>query len=142
MELRRVIEVDAERDEVVALIVRDETLLSLFPGRTEILSSEGDRRTTRTQYTALGREGEAIFHFEFMMDGSVRFEKQCDGRVWRELNGSVDVEETPDALGSLITIELKGRTKGLVPEFTIKGPMEDQIGQMSEALCEIVEGRR
>ncbi len=141
MELRRVVEVDAERDHVVALIARDETLLSLFPGRTEIVASEGDRRTTRTHYTALGREGDATFHFEFMMDGSVRFEKECDGRIWRELAGTVEVEETPDALGSLITIAMWGATKGLVPEFTIKGPMEDQIAQMSEALCAIAEGR-
>ena len=33
---------------------------------------------------------------------------------------------------------MSGRTKGLVPEFTIKQPMEEQIGQMSEALQDLL----
>ena len=33
-----------------------------------------------------------------------------------------------------ISVELDGKTKTLVPEFTIKGPMEEQIDQMVTAL--------
>jgi hypothetical protein len=29
---------------------------------------------------------------------------------------------------------MEGRTKSLVPEFTIKGPMRDQLDQMARAL--------
>jgi len=34
---------------------------------------------------------------------------------------------------------MEGRTKSLVPEFTIKGPMRDQLEQMATALREQLE---
>ncbi len=130
--------VSQPRDDVVALLCRDETLLGLFPGETEIIARDGDSRTTRTHYRALGREGDATFHYTFLMDGNVAFEKVCDGHVWRELAGSVVVDETAE--GAVIAIEMSGRTKTLVPEFTIKGPMEEQLAHMSAALRELLEG--
>ncbi len=33
-----------------------------------------------------------------------------------------------------VRIELEGRTRALVPEFTIKGPMQDQLEQMAKGL--------
>ena len=87
----------------------------------------------RTHYTALGRSGTATFHFTFLIDGNVRFEKVCDGNVWRELKGFVDVEEISDDRCE-VSIELKGTTKTLVPEFAIRGPMDEQINQMTIAL--------
>ena len=36
--------------------------------------------------------------------------------------------------GTSVSIELDGKTKTLVPEFTIKGPMQEQIDQMVTAL--------
>ena len=71
------------------------------------------------------------------MDGSVGFEKVCDGRVWRELQGLVEVEE--HAQGARGLIEMTGRTKSFVPEFTIKGAMEDQLSEMLEALQSVLE---
>jgi hypothetical protein len=118
---------------------RDETLLGLFPDtKTEIVAAEGaSGRTTRTTYTALGREGTATFHFDFRADGNVDFEKVCDGNVWRELRGTLTFDEK---LGSTrVRIEMDGRTKALVPEFTIKGAMRDQIDQMARALRERLE---
>jgi hypothetical protein len=35
-----------------------------------------------------------------------------------------------------VRIEMDGRTKPLVPEFTIKGPMRDQLERMARALRE------
>jgi len=130
--------VDRPRDEVVDIVCSDETLMGLLPGSTEVIASEGDRRTTRTTYSALGRDGLATFHWTFLMDGNVRFEKECDGKVWRELIGTLEIEERGDA--SDVAIELNGRTKSLVPEFTIKGPMESQIADMTRALRERLEG--
>ena len=49
----------------------------------------------------------------------------------------VEIEEHADA--SDVVIELNGRTKSLVPEFTIKGPMESQIADMVRALRERLE---
>ena len=84
MHLTRRFEVERPRDEVVERLCRDETLLALLArGDTRIVESDGDRRTTRSEY--LGRQ--LTFHFTFLLDGDVRFEKVCDGNVWRELRG-------------------------------------------------------
>jgi carbon monoxide dehydrogenase subunit G len=133
MRLERRFQVKKPREKVVALIERDETLTGLFPDTdTRVVDRSGDRRTMVSRYRALGREGEATFHFTFQEDGNVRFEKVCDGNVWRRLRGTLSFEER----GSMtrISVELDGKTKTLVPEFTIKGPMEEQIDQMVTAL--------
>jgi carbon monoxide dehydrogenase subunit G len=132
--LKEHFEVTRSRDDVVEVLCRDETLLELLPeGDTEIVESEGDRRTTETRYRALGREGVAKFEFTFLMDGGIRFSKVCDGNVWKKLEGLVSVEEIDDE-SCEVSIELSGKTKTLVPEFTIKAPMEDQIHEMTLAL--------
>ena len=137
MQLSKSFDVKSQRDDVVAVLCRDETLVGLFAeGDTELVESSGDRRTTRTRYRALGREGVATFHFTYLLDGNVRFEKVCDGNVWRELRGAVSVDELAD--GARVTIEMTGRTKTLVPEFTIRGPMEQQLEQMSESLLRML----
>jgi hypothetical protein len=134
--MTRCFELERPRDEIVERLCRDETLLGLLArGNTQIVDSAGDRRTTRTEY--LGRQ--LTFHFTFLMDGNVRFEKVCDGNVWRELKGYVGVEELSDQR-SRVSIELSGRTRSLIPEFTIKAPMEDQLLDMGEALEELLRG--
>ncbi len=136
MNLTRCFDVERPRDEIVERLCRDETLLGLLArGDTQIVESAGDRRTTRTEY--LGRQ--LTFHFTFLMDGNVRFEKVCDGNVWRELKGYVGVEELSDQR-SRVSIELSGRTRSLIPEFTIKAPLEDQLLDMGEALEELLRG--
>ena len=133
MRLERRFQVKQPREKVVAIIDDDETLTGLFPDTdTRVVDRKGDRRTTVSRYRALGREGEATFHFDFLEDGNVCFEKVCDGNVWRSLRGTLTFEEK--GKGTRICIELDGRTKRLVPEFTIKGPMQEQIDQMVEAL--------
>ena len=138
MRLEKQFDVDCSRDETVERVVQDATLLELFPdARTEIVSSEGDRRTVRSRYRALGREGTATFHFDFLLDGGVRFEKVCDGRVWSRLVGRVSFEER--GVRTRVRIELDGQTRPLVPEFTIKGAMRDQLDQMARALRQRIE---
>ena len=136
MRVEKRFEVGLDRDNVVELLCQDETLLKLLPGESEIVASEGDRRTIRTHYRALGREGVATFEFTFLMDGNIRFEKICDGRIWRELSGEDEVE--PRGEGARLRIEMNGRTKALVPEFTIKQPLEEQIEQMTDSLRELL----
>ena len=129
-----------DRDHAVAVAAREDTLVSLFEeAETEIVERKGDRVTAQIRYTALGREGTATFHFEYLMDGGIRFEKVCDGNVWKELRGELIFDE--DGSGCLVTIEMEGRTKGLVPEFTIRGPMKEQIAQMARALRRKIEER-
>ena len=136
MHLTESFEVMRPRDDVVELLCQDETLLGLLPqGDTEFVDSAGDRRTIETRYRALGREGVATFHFTFLMDGNVRFDKVCDGNVWKRLEGLVSVEEL-DGDSCEVRVELSGKTKSFVPEFTIKAPMEEQIQDMTAALEE------
>jgi carbon monoxide dehydrogenase subunit G len=133
MRLERRFQVSQPREKVIELIEKDETLTGLFPDTdTRVIDQSGDRKTTVSRYRALGREGEATFHFTFLVDGNVRFEKVCDGNVWRRLRGTLIFEERRDA--TRISVELDGKTKTLVPEFTIKGPMQEQIDQMVAAL--------
>jgi hypothetical protein len=133
MHLEKQFDVKQARDAAVALIARDETLLQLFPEtRTEIVESRDNRRTLRSHYRALGQQGTATFHFEYERNGDMRFEKVCDGRVWRELKGVVCFETR--GKGTRVRIVMDGRTKALVPEFTIRGAMQEQIEQMAGAL--------
>ncbi|HKA16192.1 MAG TPA: hypothetical protein VKH41_14310 [Myxococcota bacterium] len=138
MHLEKQFDVKCGREQAVAIAARDDTLLGLFPDtKTELVAAKGTRRTTRTTYTALGREGTATFHFDFRPDGDIDFEKVCDGNVWRELRGTVSFQQR--AGSTRVRIEMDGRTKALVPEFTIKGAMRDQIDQMARALRERLE---
>jgi len=134
-------EFDVKRDRSAAFddVARDETLIGLFPNaKSEIVESRGGRRTVRSHYQALGQEGTATFHFEFDPDGEVRFEKVCDGRVWSALAGRVTFRER--GARTRVRIEMDGRTKPFVPEFTIRGAMRDQIDQMARSLRQQLEG--
>jgi len=137
VELRKSFSTGVSRDDAVARLCNDETLLRLLPGDTQIVASDGDRRTTRTSYSALGQSGVATFHFTYLMDGNVHFEKVCDGKVWKKLEGRVDVEE--DGAGSRVHVEMDGRTKTFVPEIAIKIPFEEQMQTMLDALKELLE---
>ena len=137
--MEKTLDVSRSRDRAVEVLDQDETLTGLFPDtETRIVKKEGDRKTLVSHYTALGREGDATFHFDFLMDGSVRFEKVCDGNVWRELRGEMSFQER-GADRTRVCIEMEGRTKRLVPEFTIKGPMQEQLEQMARALKTRIE---
>ena len=139
MRLEKQFDVKRPLADAAGVLAQEETLVGLFPDSdTEVVERKGTRRTTRTRYRALGREGTATFHFDFEPEGGVRFEKVCDGRVWRELKGRVSL--TPRGEGTRVTIEMEGRTKALVPEFTIRGPMRQQIDEMAEALRRRIRG--
>lgn len=133
MRMEKEFDVERPRAEAASLLAADEVLQELFPDtETEIVARSARRKTIQSHYTALGRAGTATFHFDFQPDGDVQFEKVCDGRVWRELRGAVTLTERKDR--TRVRIELEGRTKALVPEFTIRGPMQDQLDQMAKAL--------
>jgi hypothetical protein len=139
--LEKEFDVTLSRDAAYRCVARDEALLELFPEtRTELVESHGDQRTVRSHYTALGQEGVATFNFRFVPEDEVRFEKVCDGRVWRELTGSVRFKERGGK--TRVRIQMDGRTKGLVPEFTIKGAMKDQLEQMARALRQLLNDAR
>lgn len=133
MRMEKEFDVDRPRAEAAALLADDDVLCELFPDtETEIVARKDRRKTIQSHYTALGREGTATFHFDYEPGGDIQFEKVCDGRVWRELRGAVTLVERKEK--TRVRIELEGRTKTLVPEFTIRGPMQDQLDQMAKAL--------
>jgi len=136
--LEKKFEVDRPPEFASRIASLDETLLSLFAdAKTEIVEREGNRRTTRSHYNALGREGVATFHFHSLPDGRISFEKVCDGNVWQELSGTVLFEKRGG--GTQVTLKMVGRTKALVPEFAIRSPMRDQIEQMASSLRACIE---
>jgi hypothetical protein len=88
--------------------------------------------------SALGVESIVRFVFKSDPDGGLRFEKICDGRVWRSLEGAIRLVPVNDST-TRVRIEMEGTTKALVPEFTIRAPMKDQLQQMTRALRERLE---
>ncbi|MEE3329351.1 MAG: hypothetical protein VX246_00660 [Myxococcota bacterium] len=137
MQLEKSFRVPISRDDVVDRLCDDTTLVSLLPGETEIISSDGEHRTTRTKYSALGSEGEATFCFTYLLDGNVRFEKVCDGKIWKRLTGSVKVDE--DGSGACVSIGMEGTTRAFVPELAIKLPLDEQMKSMTDALRGVLQ---
>ena len=141
MRLSKEFDVTASRERAQEVLAEDATLTSLFPDtKTEIVARRGKRRTTRSVYKLLGQEGEATFHFDAQDDGGVAFAKVCDGRIWKELSGRVTLRERGPKLR--VTIEMEGKTKSFVPEFTIKAPLQNQVDDMATALRRRMEQRK
>ena len=73
------------------------------------------------------------FKFKSRPDGGLRFEKICDGRVRRSLEGNISLAAVnPETTRVLIALD--GSARALVPEFTIKARMKEQLQQMTRAL--------
>ena len=138
MKLEKTFDVRCAREAALAALSREEALLELFPdAKSEIVAREAGRTTIRTHYRALGQDGTATFHFRFEPSGELRFEKVCDGRIWRQLAGAVSF--TGRGARTRVRIAMEGRTKSFVPELAIRGPMHDQLEKMASALRERLE---
>jgi hypothetical protein len=137
MQIAKEFVVSRQRDAVAKVFSEDATFEALFPD-TRITESSGGVRHTTTRYSALGQSREIRFIFETEPDGNVRFEKICDGNVWRSLEGHVRLEgEGPDR--TRVELRMEGRTRAFVPELTIRGPMREQLEQMAASLRERLE---
>jgi hypothetical protein len=140
MKLSKEFDVTATRARASEVLAEDVTLTSLFPDtKTSIVARSARRRTTKSIYRLLGQEGEATFHFDAQDDGGVVFAKLCDGRLWKELTGRVTLQERGPKLR--VRIEMEGKTKGFVPEFTIKAPLQKQLDDMATGLRRRMESR-
>ena len=134
MKLAKEFVVPLGRAEVAKLFDRDATFEALFPD-TRVTKSSGGVRETSTHYSALGQSRDIRFIFETLPSGDVRFEKICDGNVWRSLEGEVALRsEGPDE--TRIALRMEGRTRAFVPEIAIRGQMREQLDQMAESLRE------
>ena len=123
--------------ELASVLESDTTVTQLFPD-TEIVSNKGGARETRTRVQALGTESIVRFVFRTAPGGGLRFEKICDGKVWRSLDGQIRLLPVNDAT-TRVQIAMEGTTRALVPEFTIRAPMQSQLQQMTKALRERLE---
>lgn len=132
MKLEREFPVERGRDEIVDALRDDAVLAHLLPD-TRIEPGKDGSRETFTRYNALGqhRELHMIFHTE--ESGDLRFEKVCNGNIWRSLDGRIELESL-EARVTNIRIAMEGRTKPLVPELTIRGTLESQLDQMVDSL--------
>jgi carbon monoxide dehydrogenase subunit G len=138
MRLTKDFEVARTRADAAAVLADERTILSLFDGaKTEVVKRDGNKLTTHSKFRALGRDTDATFHFTFAADGNVRFEKVCDGNVWKKLEGKIIFEER--GARTRVRFEMEGATKGFVPEFTIKLPLEQQLESMARALRAKIE---
>jgi hypothetical protein len=123
----------AQPREVCSKALEDDaTYTSLFPD-TEITSSSGGVRETLTHYSALGQTRQIRFVFRTEGPGKLRFEKICDGNVWRSLQGELRLEPLGKSK-TRVVLSMEGRTRALVPELTIRVPMREQFEQMSRSL--------
>jgi len=119
-------------EAVAADLDDDRTFAAFFP-ETSVTRKSERLRETSTPMRALGQSRNIRFVFETLPDGNVRFEKVCDGNVWRSLEGDVRLEQRgPEH--TRVVLRMDGRTRTFVPEITIRGPMREQIEQMTRAL--------
>ncbi|MCP4006468.1 MAG: hypothetical protein GY725_20005 [bacterium] len=118
--------------ETFDVLDADDTIAALFPD-TEIVSTEGDTRETLTRFSEMGVSRDIRFLFRRQPDHSISFEKICDGNIWRSLEGGIRVVESGPKL-ALVQLTMEGSTRALVPEFTIKAPMREQLDQMTKSL--------
>jgi carbon monoxide dehydrogenase subunit G len=140
VKLEKKFDVEKPRAAAAKVVAEDDTLHRLFPdAKVEIVKTHGNERTVATHYTLLGQPGTATFTFTVESGGDIHFEKHCDGKVWKELKGSVKLTARGD--GTRVKIGTVGHTKAFVPEFAIRGPMQEQIDQMAEALRDLIQAR-
>ena len=132
MHLEKEFVVGRPRAEVAGALDSDETIAALIPN-TRVTNRGAGKRETLTQVSIAGVQRELRFVFENGPDGNVRFSKICDGRIWRSLDGEIRFEDQ-GGTRTRVRLSMDGRTKALVPELAISGPMRSQLDEMVEAL--------
>jgi carbon monoxide dehydrogenase subunit G len=132
MHLEREFSIARPLAEVARALDSDDTIAALIPN-TRITAAGAGRRETLTQVSVGGVQRELRFVFESRPDGSVRFSKICDGRIWRSLEGEIRFEPQGESR-TRVRLSMDGRTRALVPELAISGPMRGQLDEMVEAL--------
>ncbi len=132
MNLEKGFVVGRSREALIPVFDDDATFTSLLPD-TRIVSHTGKRRETSTPYNVMGQVRDIRFIFESLPEGGMRFEKICDGNVWRSLQGEVRLEPE-NGSSTRVVLRMEGRTRAFVPELAIRGPMREQIEDMARSL--------
>lgn len=124
--------VERERGEIQSLLDEDLTFESLFPGM-RVAKRDGPHREIAAPNPTPGTDRLIRFRFETLPNGNLRFEKVCDGNVWRSLAGAIELERSGRAQ-TRVMLRLEGKTRSLVPELAIRLPMREHVDQMTESL--------
>jgi carbon monoxide dehydrogenase subunit G len=132
MKLQKEFAVARPRAAVAEALEDDGILEKLFPG-TRIEHPRDGVRETFTPFSALGSSREIRFLFQTLPDGNMRFEKVCDGNVWRFLEGRIQLDEVDERM-TRVGISMTGQTRAFVPDITIRAPMRSQIEDMARVL--------
>ncbi len=132
MKLEKEFFVKRDRKSLIEALEKDETFGALFPDTT-VKRVTNRCVETLTPFQQLGQDRDIRFVFDRQPDGNVRFHKVCDGNVWRSLEGEVRLEGNQPDL-TRVRLLMQGTTRALVPEFTIRGPMQEQIQTMADSL--------
>ena len=132
MKLEKEFAVSRPKSDVVGALADDDVLAKIFPG-TRVEHRAGGVRETFTPFKALGQSREIHFFWMTLPDGSLRFEKECNGNVWRSLEGKIAVDEVDDSMTS-VRLTMEGSTRAFVPELTIRQPLREQIEDMAKSL--------
>ena len=135
MKLEQGFEVARPRAEVAAALDDDVAIASLFPG-TVVESKGSGVRETRSPAPIGSRD--VRFVFTTRPDGNLGFEKICDGNIWRSLEGEIRLVAEGEGR-TRIALLMTGRTRALIPELTIRGPLREQLEQMAHGLRERLE---
>ncbi len=124
--------------EVAALLDRDETVHAMFPDAEVVALADGTREA-RAAYGGLGPTRDVRVQFRTDPSGDLRFDKVCDGNVWRRLEGEVHLLRVNERT-TRVVLSLKGETRAFVPELTVRGPVREQFGQLAKALRAQLQG--
>lgn len=124
--------VERSREELELLLDGDEAFESLLPGM-RIAKRDGPLREVVAPNPAPGVDRPVRFRFETFPDGELRFEKICDGNVWRSLRGRIELEASGTGR-TRVQLRLEGKTRAQVPELEVRLPMQEQVDQMTESL--------
>ncbi|MCE2391890.1 MAG: hypothetical protein J4G09_10475 [Proteobacteria bacterium] len=132
MHLEREFSVPAPRDAVARALDRDSTFEGLFPD-TRVSNRGGGVRETVTRVALAGSSRDLRFVFEVDPLGNVHFRKICDGRIWRSLDGEIRLDALGDS-STRVTVCMDGKSRALVPERALSGPLRSQLDEMVESL--------
>jgi carbon monoxide dehydrogenase subunit G len=120
------------RPEVAAILDRDETVRAMFPDAEVIALADGTREA-RACFSGLGAPRDVRVQLRTDPSGDLRFDKVCDGNVWRSLSGEVRLLAVNERT-TRVVVSMEGRTHALVPELTVRAPAREQLGQLARAL--------
>ena len=132
MKLRKEFVVGRPCESVLATLCDSRTIEKLLPG-TRVEERASGARELITSVGAFASDRELRFLLVELPGRGLRFEKICDGNLWRFFEGRI-VAEAIDEQMCTVHITLEGETRAFVPELTVRAPLREHLEHQSKAL--------